>query len=246
MSPPMIKIIGGLLLLALGGIVSTSGLNKRNGFHQLPYITPSLKKVWKRIIFKPNVLIMIGAALFIAGGYMTTKGWNEKSNVSRKNNIIRSVVQEWKMNINIITDEKFAEPNEEKLSEYVAFPRMQISVVAGALSSGYFTDKSDPNFWNKGLALTEQVAYFNNALSISENEMLTPASHVIFSVRKQIRDGELRKSMMEKLLLFGIMLNEKYSDMLSKEFGEEFLPIEEIDEMKKQIKMSKNHQKPKQ
>ncbi|GAG92574.1 unnamed protein product, partial [marine sediment metagenome] len=77
--------------------------------------------------------------------------------ISQKNSIIRSVVQEWKMNVNIIRSRKYEETNDKKLNEYTVFPRMQTTVLAGALSSGHFTDKSDPNFSTQASTLNEHL-----------------------------------------------------------------------------------------
>jgi len=111
--------------------------------------TFQLVKRW--FMIPPNYLILMGLLLIAGGTYIVSHGWNKKSAVSQKNNIIRAVVQEWKMNIFIITHQKFEETEEKKLAEYTLFPRLQTAIIAGALSSGHFTDKSDPNFLDAGI-----------------------------------------------------------------------------------------------
>ena len=187
----------------------------------------------------------VGIAIVIAfGALITTYGWNERTVTNKKNSLIRSVIQEWKINIEIITDQKFIEPNEEKLTAYTAYPRVQSSVLGGALSSGYFTDKSDPNFWTEGLGLLENITYFNNALRITENEMARNPK-AISKIRLKVKDGALYKSFRDKLLLFGIIIVDEYGDMLKSKYAESWDEIsdEQLDEIKCRLKSEKNNKK---
>jgi hypothetical protein len=187
---------------------------------------------WKGRNWKLAVFIGIFLAV---GAILSTYGWNEKTTVEYKNNIIRSVSMEWKMNASILLDQKFHEPNETKIAKYTVFPRMQTAVLAGALSSGHFTDKSDPNFWTKGLSLNEVLGNFNNRLRITENKMDIPPNS-IYEWRTKIRDGKGLKSILKKMYEFGIMLKNEYGKMLKNEYGEKFdVSQEEIDEINKKL-----------
>lgn len=150
------------------------------------------------------------------------------------------------MNVNIIRGRKYEETNDKKLNEYTVFPRMQTAVLAGALSSGHFTDKSDPNFSTQAFTLNEILVNFNNMLRITENLMATTTNRI--HIRTKVREGLARTSVIQKLLEFGVMLMSEYGNMLIKEYGEKIddKSIEELDIIKKHIKSVKNQQKPNQ
>jgi len=157
----------------------------------------------------PNSMIILGTLLIAIGGIIATSGWNKRTVVHQRNGIIRSVAAELLMNVNIWKNSKFVETDNEKLKEYVVFPRMQTAVLAGALASGLFTEEKDRLFLTRAADLNERLLSFNERLSITEN-IMNESPNKIHEFRTKLRDGEVRKSVGVKLQKFGKLLLSNY------------------------------------
>ena len=171
----------------------------------------------------PNLLIAIGAILIAAGGYLATYGWNTRSQEAQKSGMVRSVAAEWLINMSVINDPKFAETDERELSQFVIFPRMQLTALEGTISSGLFLNEKDRLYLTRAVDLNEFLTTFNLRLSFTESQMGNNRGD-IRSFRTTLRDGATRTQLMIKLKKFGELLMSEYGVKESDRF---FVPLEE-------------------
>jgi hypothetical protein len=154
-----------------------------------------------------NLQVVIGALLITGGGILATMGWNSRSTAMQRNGVIRAVSAELLMNIAIFKDVKFTERDESELAEYVIFPRMQTSALAGVIASGMFVENKDRVFLTRAMNLLEILQDFNKRLDVTEN---TTNRNEILRLRKQLRDGKTRRNVAMKMKKFAELLISHY------------------------------------
>jgi len=157
----------------------------------------------------PNLLIALGTLLIAIGGVIATKGWNARTVATQRNGVIRAVAAETLMNASVFMDAVFTEKNEEELSKFSLFPRMQTAALEGAIASGLFVEEKDRIFLTRAATLNELLADFNQRLSFTEDRMSQRPSEIAL-LRKKLRDGQVRKSLGVKIQKFGELLIRDY------------------------------------
>jgi len=157
----------------------------------------------------PNLLIVLGILFIAAGGIIATKGWNARTVATQRNGIIPSVAAETMINAKVFMDPVFTENNEEKLSKFTLFPRMQTAALEGAIASGLFVGDKDRTFLTRAATLNELLADFNQRLSFTEDRMSQNHSEITM-LREKLRNGQVRKSLRVKIQKFGELLISDY------------------------------------
>lgn len=157
----------------------------------------------------PNLLIVTGLLVIAGGGYLATYGWNAKSQEAQKSGMVRGVAAELLMNVSVIRDPKFAETDEEELSKFVIFPRMQMTALEGSISSGLFLEEQDRLYLTRAVGLRELLNDFNLRLSFTEFQMAINTENIALH-RTKLRDGAVRAQVMSKLQKLGQLLMSKY------------------------------------
>ena len=171
----------------------------------------------------PNLLIVIGTILIAAGGLLATYGWNARSQEAQKSGLVRGVAAELLMNLSVISDPKFTETDEEKLSQFVIFPRLQITALEAAVSSGLFLNEQDRLYLTRVVNLRELLNDFNLRLNFTELQMGNNRENITLH-RTKLRDGKVRTQVMLKLQKLGQLLMSKYGVKESDRF---FVTLEE-------------------
>ena len=195
-STPTLQIAFGAILIAAGGIFAVS--------------TPTLQTAFWII-------------LIAVGGIIATYGWNARSQEKQKSGMVRSVAAELLLNTSVIRDPTFVETDEEKLSQFVIFPRMEITALGGAISSGLFLNEKDRLYLTRSVNLHGILTSFNLRLSLTEFQMANKPGQIP-SYRTKLRDGATRAQVMSKLLKFGQLLMSEYGVKESDRF---FVTLEE-------------------
>ena len=158
----------------------------------------------------PNILIALGALLIAVGGVMATHGWNARTEVAQREGLVRAVAAELLVNLEIVSDSKFTEKDQDKLEKFVVFPRMQTVALESAIASGLFLLESDRLLLTRLTGLRQILMDFNQRLSITETQMGNLTAEKIYVYRVKLRDGRTRKSIENKLALLGKLLIKKY------------------------------------
>ena len=171
----------------------------------------------------PTLWIIIGTVLFAGGGLLVTYGWNAKTEEGKKSAMVKSVAAEWLGNLNTIHNPMFTETDEEKLSQFVVFPRMNMTAIEGAISSGLFLKEEDRLLLTRVVNIHELLTQFNLRLNLTETEMKNKP-HYITLIRTTLRDGATRTQLVSKLKIFGKLL---MSDYGMKESDVFFVTLEE-------------------
>ena len=155
------------------------------------------------------LLIAFGAVLIALGGFFAQMGWNARTNAIQRNGIIRAVAAETFINVSVFGDPVFTEKNEEELSRFTLFPRMQTAALEGAIASGLFVGEKDRIFLTRAANLNEFLADFNQRLSFTEDRMGRRPTEIAH-LRKKLRDGQVRKNLGVKLRKFAELLISDY------------------------------------
>ena len=171
----------------------------------------------------PTLLILFGTVLIAVGGILATYGWNARTEEVQKSAMVRSVAAELLMNISVINDPKFTETDENKLSQFVIFPRMQITALESAISSGFFLSERDRLFMTRVVGLHERLNGYNLRLSFTEFQMANNPRNIT-TFRTKVRDGVTRTQVISKLEIFAKLL---LSDYGIKESDVFFVTLEE-------------------
>jgi hypothetical protein len=156
-----------------------------------------------------NIQIVLGTLLVAIGGLGATYGWNSLTLELNKSSMIRSVAAEWLMNASIVNDSKFLEDDEQELSRFVVFPRLETASLEGAVSSGLFLSEADRTFFTQARGLLELSADFNRRLDFTEQRMGDHPTE-IKRFRVKLRDGATRRQILCKLSKFGDLLMSDY------------------------------------
>ncbi len=191
-----LQIVFGVILVAVGGIFAVS--------------TPTLQTAFWII-------------LIAAGGIVATHGWNARSEEAQKSGMVKSVAAELLFNSSAINNPTFVETDENKLSKLVIFPRMRITALEGAISSGLFLNEKDRLYLTRATDLLDILVGFNHRLSLTELQMANRQRDIKL-FRTGLRDGVVRAQVISKLIKFGQLLMSEYGVKESDRF---FVTLEE-------------------
>ena len=171
----------------------------------------------------PAIQILLGTLLLAGGGLLATYGWNAKFEADKKSAIVRSVAAELLGNTAVLKNPDFAETDDEKLSQFVVFPRVNIAVLEGAISSGLFLKDEDRLLFTRVVNIRELLTQFNLRLSLTETEMINRPQNIKLW-RTKLRDGATRNQIAIKLKKLADLLMSNYDLKESDVF---FVPLEE-------------------
>ena len=157
----------------------------------------------------PHFIIVLGTILIAVGGVLATYGWNMKTVASQRHGIIRAVTAESLDNSDVLMKRVFTEKNDNKLSTFVLFPRMQTTALDGAIASGLFCSNKDREFLTRVVGLRNALVEFNDRLSFTEHWM-SQKPEEIAPLRKILRDGPMRTIILKKYKAFALLLMAKY------------------------------------
>jgi len=157
----------------------------------------------------PNILILLGTLLIAIGGILATYGWNASTEAAQGSAMIKAVAAEWLMNANVMNDKSISEPDDAQLSKFVMFPRTRTAALEGAIASGLFLDERDREFFTRASRLHELLTGFNQRLSFTEERMSNHPDQIV-TIRTKLRDGAVRRQVIDNLKLFGELLISKY------------------------------------
>jgi len=164
-----------------------------------------------------NLMIVVGAVFIALGGILATRGWHERTTVAQRNRAIRSVAAEWMVNVSVLRDRKFSDPDDANLAQFVVFPRTQTAAMGGVIASGLFTGKKDRAFLTHVSSLNGALDDFNRRLAITEDTMRGNL-RAILTLRKKLRDGSTRTDLLRRLGEFGQLLLNDYGIRAGDEF----------------------------
>jgi hypothetical protein len=159
----------------------------------------------------PILMIALGTVLIAFGGVVATKGWHDRNFAAQRKRLVRSVAFEVALDMDMLENPVFDEPNEQNLTKFTLLPRMQTSTLAAAIGSGVLFEERDILLLANITELYELLNHFNRLLALTEDEMAKSQPSRIAEWRKKMRDGKVRTNLRGKF--------DQTCELLAKDYG---------------------------
>lgn len=187
-----------------------------------------------RLIANPSFLIVVGSILIGLGGFLATYGWDLRSSEDtrraleqraandlavRRQTILRTLAAEYVSNEAVLKAPAFVERDDNQLSKFAIFPRLQTTAITTAIASGLFAAPADNELFTALFEFQHIAGDFNNRLQTTENAALQNRESILYT-RTKLRDGKTLSSVRAHLQRLGRVLlangidpNEKFFEL---------------------------------
>jgi len=171
-----------------------------------------------------NLLIFLGTVLIAIGGVTATYGWNKNSSSetrkiiasnqmeemeSRKSSMLKAFHAELLNNFHIITSKRINPDNDEELSKFAFYGRLESSVLSSLISSGLFVEKSDRLLLTYLVDLNNRINDLNNRFGYIESTILNRPKSAL-EYRKAMKESEAIKVTSIRMTNIAKLLEQKY------------------------------------